>query len=403
MTVMLEHYRAPSHPNAKILIVDDQPANIEVLELLLSEVGYQHLITTTRSREVLGLYQQHQPDLLLLDLLMPEINGLELLEHLHDIIPQDDFVPRVVLTADQSDDAKRQALGRGAHDFICKPFDATEVLLRIGNLLQTRTLHQAQRDYNTRLEADVRARTREIELYKVQLEQANRMKSNFIATISHELRTPLTAINGFSELLLSDGVGQLSEEQKRYLNDVHTSGKRLSQLVETILELADIRVDDVDLALGIVDVLEAAKAVVHVLDEPRQARNISLSWQIADAVEPVLADPTKVKQMLYNYLDNAIKFSPEGANIEVTLEQTPEDVVVSVRDVGIGIPSEQHDHVFEAFWQLDGSLTRHYEGAGIGLYLTKQLTELHGGRVWFSSEAGQGSTFSFALPRTPPM
>jgi signal transduction histidine kinase len=391
------------HKDAKILIVDDKLANVEVLELLLGEVGYENLITTTRSTEVINLYQQHQPDLLLLDLLMPEMNGLDLLEQLQTVIAAGDYVPRVILTAEQSDDAKRQALQRGAHDFIRKPFDTTEVLLRIDNLLETRRLHQAQRHYNARLEADVRARTREIELYKVQLEQANRMKSNFIATISHELRTPLTAINGFSELLLSDSVGQLSDEQKRYLNDVYNSGKRLSQLVETILELADIRVNDVDLALGIVDVTEAAIAVASVLDEPRQKRHLTLSWHIAEPIEPILADSTKVKQMFYNYLDNAIKFSPEGAEVHIVLEQTPAEVVVTVRDEGIGIPSQHHEHVFEAFWQLDGSLTRRYEGIGIGLHLTKQLAELHGGRVWFSSAADQGSSFTFALPRTPPL
>lgn len=400
---MLEQRSAHANQNAKILIVDDRRANIELLELLLAEVGYQQLITTTRSTEVIALYQQHQPDLLLLDLLMPELNGLELLEQLQTVIAEDDFVPRVILTADQSDDAKRQALIRGAHDFIRKPFDTTEVLLRIGNLLQTRHLHQAQRDYNARLEADVRARTREIELYKVQLEQASRMKSNFIATISHELRTPLTAINGFSELLLSDSVGQLSDEQKRYLNDVYTSGKHLSQLVETILELADIRVNDVSLSLGIVDVTEAVQAVIDVLDEPRKQRHINLVWQVETPPEAILADPTKVKQMVYNYLDNAIKFSPDGAQIQVTLEQNPTEVIVAVQDEGVGIPEGQHEHVFEAFWQLDGSLTRRYEGVGIGLYLTKQLAELHGGRVWFTSNTDQGSTFAFALPRTPPL
>lgn len=400
---MLEQRSAHANQNAKILIVDDRRANIELLELLLAEVGYQQLITTTRSTEVIALYQQHQPDLLLLDLLMPELNGLELLEQLQTVIAEDDFVPRVILTADQSDDAKRQALIRGAHDFIRKPFDTTEVLLRIGNLLQTRNLHQAQRDYNARLEADVRARTREIELYKVQLEQASRMKSNFIATISHELRTPLTAINGFSELLLSDSVGQLSDEQKRYLNDVYTSGKHLSQLVETILELADIRVNDVSLSLGIVDVTEAVQAVIDVLDEPRKQRHINLVWQVETPPEAILADPTKVKQMVYNYLDNAIKFSPDGAQIQVTLEQNPTEVIVAVQDEGVGIPEGQHEHVFEAFWQLDGSLTRRYEGVGIGLYLTKQLAELHGGRVWFTSNTDQGSTFAFALPRTPPL
>jgi len=401
MVTMLDQQTSQLNQDAKILIVDDKPANIEVLELLLTEVGYQHLITTTRPTEVIGLYQQHQPDLLLLDLLMAELNGLELLKHLADVIATGDFVPRVILTADQSDDAKRRALQLGAHDFIRKPFDATEVLLRIENLLQTRRLHQSQRDYNARLEADVQARTREIELYKVQLEQASHMKSNFIATISHELRTPLTAINGFSELLLSDGAGQLTEEQKLYLSDVHASGKRLSQLVETILELADIRVNDSNLSLGIVDVLDAVKSVLHVFEEPCKKRQMRVLGRVSDTIEPILADTTKIKQMVYNYLDNAIKFSPDGAEIRVALEQTPNEVVFSVSDDGVGIPTDQHHHVFSAFWQLDGSLTRQYGGAGIGLHLTKQLAELHGGRVWFKSIPDKGSTFAFALPRTP--
>ncbi|MEM7737108.1 MAG: ATP-binding protein [Deinococcota bacterium] len=392
----------PSIDNALILIVDDKPTNIEILELLLTDAGYSNIMSTTRPTEVLSLYNNHHPDLVLLDLLMPDLSGIDVLRELKQLIPSDDYVPRVILTADNSNAAKGDALRLGAHDFIHKPFDATEVILRIQNLLQTRMLQKALRASNSQLESKVQARTREIELYKVQLELANRMKYNFLATISHELRTPLTAINGFSELLLSDTAGPLSEQQKLYLADVHESGKHLTKLVETILELADIRVNDMTLTLGAVNLKEALNATVNVLKEQFHKRSLSFQLEADAALEPIVADAIKVKQMMYNYLDNAIKFSPQGGVITAYVQDSLDEISVCIQDQGSGIPKDHHHHVFEPFWQLDGSLTRRHEGTGIGLYLTKQFAELHGGRVWFESEDQQGSEFAFVLPRRPP-
>jgi signal transduction histidine kinase len=392
----------PSISDALIFIVDDKPTNIEVLELLLTDAGYSNIMSTTRPTEVVSLYERHHPDLVLLDLLMPELSGIDVLTQLNQVIPSNDYVPRVILTADNSDAAKGDALRLGAHDFIHKPFDATEVMLRIQNLLQTRVLQRALRTSNSQLEAKVQARTREIELYKVQLELANRMKYNFLATISHELRTPLTAINGFSELLLSDTTDPLSEQQKLYLADVHQSGKHLTKLVETILELADIRVNDMTLTLGVVDLQDALNATVDVLKEQFHKRGLSFQLEADTTLQPIVADAIKVKQMIYNYLDNAIKFSPQGSVITSCIQDSLDEVLVRIGDQGPGIPKEHHHHVFEPFWQLDGSLTRQHEGTGIGLYLTKQFAELHGGRVWFESDHTQGSEFAFVLPRKPP-
>ncbi|MEM6429869.1 MAG: ATP-binding protein [Deinococcota bacterium] len=391
-----------SPEDALIFVIDDKPINIEVLELLLADAGYSNVISTTRPAEALVLYEKHQPDLVLLDLLMPDLSGIDVLRQLKQVIPEDDYVPRVILTADNSDAAKGDALRLGAQDFIHKPFDASEVILRIQNLLHTRMLQRALRASNSQLEAKVQARTREIELYKVQLELANRMKYNFLATISHELRTPLTAINGFSELLLSDTAGPLSEQQKLYLADVHESGKHLTKLVETILELADIRVNDMTLSLGMVDLQAALTATVDVLKEQFHKRGLSFELELDSPLEPILADAVKVKQMIYNYLDNAIKFSPQGSLITASIQDSLDEVVVYIQDQGTGIPQEHHQHVFEPFWQLDSSLTRQHEGTGIGLYLTKQFADLHGGRVWFDSDHEQGSTFAFVLPRRPP-
>ena len=202
-----------TYKNAKILIVDDKEVNIDILTGLLDIQGYHNLASTTDPRLVVGLYQSFQPDLILLDLMMPHLTGYEVMDQLKEIAPADVYLPILVLTADITTEAKQKALRHGANDFLSKPFDLIEVGLRIENLLFTRFLHQQSLNQNQILEVKVKERTAELEKSNAELivarekaESGDRLKTAFIRNISHEIRTPLNGILGMYQVLSDIGL-----------------------------------------------------------------------------------------------------------------------------------------------------------------------------------------------------
>jgi len=256
-------------------------------------------------------------------------------------------------------------------------------------------------------------------LAKEAAERANRAKSEFISSVSHELRTPLNAIIGFSKLMLNPRVGPLNEDQQQYTQDVVQAAEHLLQLINDILDLAKIEAGKLKLELepfSLADLLEQSLTIVR---ERALKHNLNLQVDFAPdvlALPPIIADARKVKQVMYNLLSNAVKFTPDGGSVTVcarreardlkdrrktkrgTAPETHERIVISVRDTGIGIAPEHQRRIFGAFEQVDSTHTREQQGTGLGLTLTKRMVEMHGGRVWFDSTVGQGSTFSFSLP-----
>ncbi len=237
-------------------------------------------------------------------------------------------------------------------------------------------------------------------------ERANQAKSDFIAGVSHELRTPLNAILGFSKLLLNPRVGPLNEDQSAYAGDVVKSAEHLLQLINDILDISKIEAGKMELdpapfSLG--DLLQNSLSVVR---ERAAEHHLELCVELSSevlALDPVVGDERKVKQVLYNLLSNATKFTPDGGSVcllakcQKTKNGEPE-VVISVRDTGVGISPQHQERIWNAFEQVDGSYTRQQQGTGLGLALTRRIVELHGGRIWLESVEGAGSTFSFALP-----
>ena len=236
--------------------------------------------------------------------------------------------------------------------------------------------------------------------------RANQAKSDFIAGVSHELRTPLNAILGFSKLLLNPRVGPLNEDQSAYAGDVVKSAEHLLQLINDILDISKIEAGKMELdpapfPLG--DLLQNSLSVVR---ERATEHNLELCVELSPevmALDPVVGDERKVKQVLYNLLSNATKFTPDGGSICLgakcqKTENGDSEVVISVRDTGVGISPQHQERIWNAFEQVDGSYTRQQQGTGLGLALTRRIVELHGGRIWLESVEGLGSTFSFALP-----
>jgi PAS domain S-box-containing protein len=235
-----------------------------------------------------------------------------------------------------------------------------------------------------------------------QLAEATRHKSEFLAVMSHELRTPLNAIIGFSELLEDQAFGTLNKKQARYVENIHTSGKHLLALVNDVLDLAKVEAGKMELQLDKISVRELVNEIFMSTGSLAMGKQIALSTPVQQSDVRVLADRGRFKQILYNLVSNAIKFTPDGGHVNVSHRITRQDgfdwLELSVTDNGIGIKPEDQSRIFEEFQMVDSTLSKRQQGTGLGLALSRRLAELHGGTLTVQSEFGAGSTFIFAMP-----
>jgi len=257
-------------------------------------------------------------------------------------------------------------------------------------LLLTFATQSAMAIQNARLFEEIADKSR-------QLEAASRHKSEFLANMSHELRTPLNAVIGFSEVLLQRMFGDLNAKQDEYLKDIFASGQHLLSLINDILDLSKIEAGRMELELTDVHLATAIGNALILVRERAGRRDIRLGSTLDERLGTIRADERKVKQVLLNLLSNAIKFTPEGGRIEVRATPTNGGVEISVSDTGVGIAPEDQEAIFEEFRQV-GTADKKVEGTGLGLALSRKFTELHGGRIWVTSQPGQGATFTFTLP-----
>jgi GAF domain-containing protein len=242
---------------------------------------------------------------------------------------------------------------------------------------------------------------REIEDKSRQIEAANRHKSEFLANMSHELRTPLNAIIGFSEVLQEKLFGELNEKQAEYTDDILTSGRHLLSLINEILDLSKVEAGRMELELATFDLPLAIDNARTFVRERATKHGITLDVDVDDRLGDYVGDERKIKQILLNLLSNAVKFTPEGGRIGINARQTDGSVEISVSDTGIGIAPEDQPKIFEEFRQVGSDYAHKVEGTGLGLTLAKKFVELHGGKIWVTSELGKGSTFTFTLPKRP--
>lgn len=361
----------------RILIVDDQRTNLEALAMVLELSGYKQVRCLDDSRLILSVFGEFQPDLILLDLHMPHVDGLAALEQLATVIPSGDYLPVLMLTGDATSEAREKALSRGAHDFLAKPLNRAEVRLRVGNLLETRRLH-----------LQLRARNES-------LERANRAKSEFLSRMSHELRTPLNSILGFAQLLALSELTPLHQENVQH---ILKGGYHLLELINEVLDLARIDAGRLGLSIEPVRVEQAIAECLNLVRPLAAARNITFRAELAEAgALDVLADRQRLKQVLLNLLSNAIKFNRDDGLVALTCRRSGSDrVLIEVADTGPGIDDNGLRKIFTPFERLNADQNA-IAGTGLGLSLSKRMIEAMGGSIGVTSEPGAGSRFHFEL------
>ena len=245
------------------------------------------------------------------------------------------------------------------------------------------------RQIQEQLTSELQARNREIE-------RADRRKSEFLSSMSHELRTPLHTIIGFSDLLAEELKGPLNEDQKRFVAHIQRDSTHLLELINEVLDLSKIEAGRLQLQRRSFDISEAIEEVLSSIRHQAQAKSIRIETNMETGVA-IDADHLRFKQILFNLLNNAVKFSSDGGQVRVDSLRNGSSVEISVSDTGIGIPQEEQQSVFEKFHQVREANTMR-EGTGLGLAITRALVEQHGGRIWLESEIGKGSRFTFTLP-----
>jgi len=262
-------------------------------------------------------------------------------------------------------------------------------------ILQLRSALQAA---NRTLERRVEERTAELQKALERVSELSQLKANFISNISHELRTPLTHIKGYIELLITESLGDITEEQKHALQVSQQSTNRLEVLIEDLIMVSLASRGELSIKQENVDIHRIANLAVKSFASKAADRGINLHSVIDEDVPIVQADSQKTAWVLQQLIDNGIKFTSSGGSVVVSIKREGQNlVIVSVTDTGIGIPASQLKDIFEPFHQLDGSSTRRYGGTGLGLSLVRQIIEAHGSMLEVQSVEGRGSTFKFPL------
>lgn len=265
----------------------------------------------------------------------------------------------------------------------------TELIIQLRSALQSS---------NRNLEQRVRERTADLNDALNRLSELSQMKANFVSNISHELRTPLTHIKGYIELLISESLGNITEEQRHALSVTQRATGKLEDMIEDLIMFSLSSRGEMSMKLVSVDIRRLVSLIGKSASSKAEERGVSLSIIAPDAIPFVQADGEKISWVVNQLLDNGIKFTPSGGSVTVALEEEGKNLVqVVVRDTGVGIPQARLNEIFEPFHQLDGSSTRRYGGTGLGMSLVRQIVEAHGSLLDVKSVEGKGTTFKFPL------
>jgi two-component system, NtrC family, sensor kinase len=405
--------RVSNLTDCRILIVDDQTANLQVLATVLEFAGYSNVTCLSDSRNILSTFQEVKPDLILLDLHMPHVDGLAAMDQLATVIPEEDYLPILILTGDNTSQAKEQALSHGAHDFLSKPLNRTEVQLRVKNLLQTRHLHLQLKTQNASLEEQVRERTeladelgrtnqklRETQAHLIHSEKMAGL-GQLVAGIAHEINNPMAFVlnNIFivQETLeklaaegaeLPPGASEKVRKMQARIGGAQAGATRVKELVTKLRTFS--RLDEG--TIKTINIHESIESVLLFLHHKMEDR-IQVERQYGE-VEMLTCLAGELNQVLMNVVANAIDAIDGPGRVTIATAQQNGHFVIRVRDTGKGIPEEIRGRIFEPFFTTKPI----GQGTGLGLAISYGIMQAHQGSMEFSSAAGQGTEFTLKIP-----
>ncbi|QYO62572.1 hybrid sensor histidine kinase/response regulator [Leptolyngbya sp. 7M] len=363
------HLQVPGFKPAQILLVDDNADMRDFLRQLLSQRW--QVAMATNGAMALDFLQHQLPDLIVSDVMMPEMDGIQLLQALRSH-PQTQSIPVILLSARAGEAATIEGLATGADDYLIKPFSARELMARVETQLQMARLRQEQ--------------------------VTNRFKDEFLLTVTHELQAPLTAILGWARLLQTQSFD--STTTARALATIERNATIEAKLIKELLDISNLLSGKVQLKSQLVDLVGLVKAVVTSFRAAAEVKNLQLIDTLPNvAQQNVVVDGDRLKQIIAHLLENAIKFTPKGGNVAIHLERLDSVIEIQVSDTGIGIRPEFLPHVFDRFSQAEVPSRHSPGGVGIGLAIARLLVELHHGTIEVASEGeGRGATFMIRLP-----
>jgi signal transduction histidine kinase/GGDEF domain-containing protein len=376
----------------RILVVDDEKEIRDLLNIALSRMGGFHVEVAESGQKALQKIEKDSFDLVLTDLKMPEMDGLQLIIEIANSKPD---VLTMMMTGHGTIDSALEAMKRGASDYLMKPLNLDELIIRIRKVLEERQRFVRLKDFADQLEKA-----------NQELKKIDAIKSEFVSVASHELRTPLAAIKNAVQLMLSGRTGEINEHQTKFLSMAERNITRLTNILNDLLNLSRIESGKIELKYENMELKGIIELTASSLRPQADGKSVQISVEISEPLPHVYGDSEKVEQILTNLIGNAIKFTPNGGNILITAKPVFHDskegygdrVAISVKDNGIGIPLEHLEAIFEKFHQVEGSLQRSVSGTGLGLAITRGLVEAHQGKIWVESVLGKGSTFTFTLP-----
>lgn len=374
--------------NSKIMIVDDEQFNVHVLERILRENGFFNLQSTTDSRMAKESYKKFKPDIVLLDLNMPYLDGFQVMEQLNEI-EKESYVPILVLTAQSEPETQLRALNEGAKDFIGKPFHIAEVLFRIRNILEVRLLYNLIKSQNTTLEEQVKERTKGLEML-------NQEMKDMLFISSHHLQEPLRRFSSFGKQLENHNHG-FDKMGLFYFKRMQAASQRLQDLMADFLQYSKVissaknQLEPVNLKLIIQEIL---------LDLENLFKETKGRLEIGP-LPNIDAYPNLMRDLFQNLITNSLKFHKKGVPPFIKVEGKVSSaqsgfIEIRVEDNGIGIEEKYIDRIFRPFERLHGD--NDYEGTGIGLAICKKITECHEGSIEVRSNINQGTIFLIKLP-----
>jgi signal transduction histidine kinase len=365
-----------------ILVVDDEESVATTIEAILKLDGHD-VLAVTSGEAAIRLLHERQFDVVLTDLRLADIDGIEVLKEVQRTSPD---TAAIMLTGYASLESAVAALRSGAYDYLMKPSDVEELRATVNRAIERRQLRQ-------RL---------------LELEEVDRLKTQFLSMASHELRTPLTAVSGFIQVA-KRRIQRLNEQRDakvdwrqetaraaETLELAQRQSRRLARLVDELLDVSRLQLGRVDLHLTEIDIVATLREVIDRMRLLTSTHTLEIESETESAM--IIADADRIDQVFENLIGNAVKYSPSASRIGVLIRRVGEDVHIAISDQGIGIDRDELDRIFNIFYRSPDPRAGHVGGLGLGLYISREIITRHGGRLWAESPSGSGSVFHVSLP-----